>query len=290
MAVVRHENERKFKLFDLNYDKKQTTSTEEFGGRHEEWGHGDDRINEEAWQGRYEWEAAILLSIIEDKQITKILEIGSGPGKLADIIQKKSNRPLNFTLIDKPLAKESHIKNKFKADKFLVKDLNNSFDVSDLDKDYDLVIANDFMEHIANPSDCLINCYNVVTDNAYLFVSVPNWRMGHEFIYRGLFDFDNWTYFMGTHGWDPKRIFPSHMECQGCKDDNGELIAQASRLNSESILPESMLLSWNFYFLGQKVPKGKIAEAIQLKDLGVNHSKENKIEELKLNLPKLKKL
>ena len=46
-------------------------------------------------------------------------------------------------------------------------------------------------------------CWDLCHDNSMLFVSVPNWRMEHNFIYRGLFDFDNFKYFMWLHGFSP---------------------------------------------------------------------------------------
>ena len=68
---------------------------------------------------------------------------------------------------DKKWAKYQFEKRKLKGN-FVVKDLMNEFDISDIDKDYDLIIANDFLEHIANPSDVL-SCYGDVICRCIFF-------------------------------------------------------------------------------------------------------------------------
>jgi SAM-dependent methyltransferase len=118
----------------------------------------------------------------------------------------------------------------------------NHFDISDLDNDYDLVIANDFLEHIANPSDVLYKCREITKPNGSFFISVPNWRMGHAFIYRGLFDYDNFIYFCTVHGWQPESVAGSPLKCQ-----------PLTRLTSEDTMPEEILNSWNWYFTTKKI-------------------------------------
>jgi SAM-dependent methyltransferase len=115
--------------------------------------------------------------------------------------------------VDKPAAASEFNKKKFKGS-FFVKDLMNSFYTTGLDVDYDLIVANDFLEHIANPSDVLNKARNITKNKAGFLVSVPNWRMGHQFIYRGLFDFDNWVYFCKIHGWNVESVDGSDLRCQ----------------------------------------------------------------------------
>jgi len=208
----------------------------------EEWDvEKDSRVLESSWVARYNHEANILCNIIKDNNISKVLELGSGPGRLADTIQKGLDSEIIYDLVDKPNAKLQNDKFNYKCNKFFVKDLNNGFDTSGLEDEYDLIIANDFLEHIANVTDCLVNCYNKGSDNSKLFISVPNWRMGHSFQYRGLFDYDNWVYTMEVHGWKVEGVYNSNLACK-----------YADKLSSESSMPDQLIQSWNWYFLASK--------------------------------------
>ena len=203
------------------------------------------RIDEESWIERYEYESDLVSELCNDNNLKKILEFGSGPGKFADIVQKKIDHDVSYTMIDKQYAKNLFIKNKFKG-KFLVKDLMNYVDTEDLDENYDLIIANDFLEHIANPSNVLSESYKITRSNAKLFMSVPNWRMGHTFIYRGLFDYDNIIYILKIHGWDPTTVWPSPLQIHSNWKNE-------SKLSSEEYMPDELLLSWNWYIGCDKI-------------------------------------
>ena len=102
-----------------------------------------DRITEPVWEERYNYEANLIINLIEENpHIKNVLELGTGPGVLA---QKVLDRfpDLNYHLVDKPFAKEAFEKNNFKGT-FFVKDLSNDFEVEGLSSKYDLVISNDF--------------------------------------------------------------------------------------------------------------------------------------------------
>jgi SAM-dependent methyltransferase len=204
-----------------------------------------ERIEDAEWIKRYDRESGIVSGMCKEYKLKKILEFGSGPGKFADMVQKQIGYDVSYTMIDKYAAKELFIKNNFKG-KFLVKDLMNYVDTSDLDDDYDFIIANDFLEHIANPSNILSESYKITTDNARFFVSVPNWRMGHTFIYRGLFDWDNIIYTMEIHGWKPTEMW------RGVHGVNPNY-KSVPKLTSEDDLPEEFKLSWNWYIGCKKI-------------------------------------
>lgn len=192
------------------------------------------RIDIPSWQFRYNYEANLLNDIIEKNNFKKIIELGSGPGELG---QKLIHDNIDYTFIDQQGAYKIFIERKFKG-KFKVKDLSNSFDISDLDNDYDFLITNDFLEHIFNPSIIMQNCYKLLKPKGKLFVSVPNWRMGHTFIYRGLFDFDNFIYFAHTHGFDITTVFESPLKCD-----------EYPKISSESEMDDRLITSWNWYML-----------------------------------------
>lgn len=230
MAVIRTYNEPNHKQYDL---------ISEFGGDELEW-EDDSRVLEDAWVTRYKHEANIINHICETNKYSKILELGAGVGELSKYVQENKNIIFDYTMVDKPFGKKQFDKRGGKG-KFLIKDLNNNFDVSELSSKYDLMIMNDFLEHINNPSDVLQKCYDMANDDSRILISVPNWRMGHTFIYRGVFDFDNWIYTMYIHGWDVENVYPSPLIC-----------SHSPKLDSEKELPDNMIQSWNWYFVGTK--------------------------------------
>lgn len=200
----------------------------------------DDRTEEAAWQHRYDYESNMILDIIKENNYSKILELGSGPGVLGQKIMSVNNT-LDYTYVDKIEAKNTFNSKNYKG-KFIVKDLFNYFDIeNELDSDYDFVIANDFLEHIANPSDVLYKATLITKKTSGFLISVPNWRMGHFFIYRGLFDYDNFLYFCTIHGWIPKTVFQSPLQC-----------AYSPKLSSESSMDDKLITSWNWYIYCEK--------------------------------------
>lgn len=199
------------------------------------------RIDESSWIQRYQYEADIISQLCLDNGHKKVLELGSGPGLLSQYILERIPS-LHYSFVDKDTSKAIFEKRKFKGNNFHVKDLMHSFDISELDIDYDLIIANDFLEHIANPSHVMYQCREITKNDAGFFISVPNWRMNHEFIYRGLFDYDNFVYFCMIHGWQPSEVAGSILQCE-----------YKQKLSSEESLPDSLVTSWNWYIYNKKI-------------------------------------
>lgn len=233
MAIYRTPGDESF----VNYGAKaiQIVSPLEWADEVEK-----SRIDEQSWVSRYQYEASMIVELIKENNYTKVLELGSGPGKLAQFVLEQLP-DLNYSFIDKETSKIIFEKRNFKGNKFYVKDMMHMFDISDLEKDYDLIIANDFLEHIANPSHVMYQAREITKDNASFFISVPNWRMNHEFIYRGLFDYDNFVYFCKIHGWNPESVAGSPLKCQ-----------YYPRESSEQTMPDELLQSWNWYFMTKK--------------------------------------
>lgn len=196
-----------------------------------------ERIEDPEWEKRYDWETQLISQVIDTYgPIKNVLELGSGPGVLSQkLIEKYPD--LNYHLVDKKEAKKIFEKNKYKG-KFFVKDLSNSFDTKGLLKKYDLVITNDFLEHIFNPHAIVEGIYNLTHSNSVYFISNPNWRMGHQFVYRGLFDFDNLVYFLYCHLFKIETYYHST-----------HATLKYPRLSSESLLPEERLYDWNHYLV-----------------------------------------
>jgi len=196
-----------------------------------------DRLNEESWKQRYQYEKTIVDSIIVDNpHIKNVLELGSGPGVLSQYILK-DNRNLNYHLVDKPFAKKYFDEHNFNGT-FFVKDLSNSFDTSGLMDCYDLIITNDFLEHVLNPHIIVKTIYELTNKNSVYLISNPNWRMAHQFLYRGLFDFDNLLYFLYVHGFECVGLYGSQLKTPNYP-----------RVSSETLLPEENLYDWNHYLV-----------------------------------------
>ena len=227
---VKHNNmENEFSAF-INYE------------RDEEW--KDDnpqnsRIDTDSWVSRYKHEAEIVSGYIKDNDSKSVLEIGSGPGSLCKFIFDLGHDNLIYHMIDKKYAKVSHSNRGWPGEMF-VQNLNNGVDSSDLLESYDLIICNDVLEHLPNPTKVLQDLYHLNTDK--LFISVPNWRMGHQFIYRGLFDYDNFLYFMAIHNYEGVSVKGSNL-----------ITPNYPKLDSEDLLPDELVRSWNWYFLFDKV-------------------------------------
>ena len=215
-----------------------------------------NRDGEETWEDRYQWESSLAAQVISENEYKSVLELGSGPGKLSDYIHNKLNyaytEALEYHLIDKKYAKERFKKRRYRG-KFFVKDLFNSFDISGLNKNYDMIIANDFLEHIANPSDIVNKCWELCHEDSCFMVSIPNWRMNHDFIYRGLFDWDNFKYFMYIHGFAAVMVQSSGLH----KTPKGD------KLETESTLPDELQDAWNWYFLFKKITQDKAEEMVK---------------------------
>lgn len=218
----------------FNSDKFDTVDAEE-------WNEDSlGRLKEPAWEQRYQYEANMINGIINTRlvndnfEIKSVLELGSGPGNLAQkILEKYPN--LDYHLVDKPFAKKYFDENNFKG-KFFVKDMSMDFNTEGLLDKYDLVITNDFLEHVLNPSIIVQKIYKLTHKNSVYFISNPNWRMGHQFIYRGLFDFDNFIYFLYVHKFELFGAMGSFLKTP-----------DYPRLDSERMLPDDGLRDWNHY-------------------------------------------
>jgi len=202
----------------------------------QEWSEVDNRLNEAGWRNRYEYEASLVKSIAEENKPKSFLEIGPGPGVLSEIIQQVIGYDIEYHLIDKPLAKIAFEKSNRKG-KFIVQDISNGLDTALLNPSYDMVICNDTLEHLFNPSDVVQKIYKLIPKGGTFFVSVPNWRMGHQFIYRGMFDYDNFLFFMMTHKFSPVDVFQSPLQTP-----------DYPKLDSEDEMDEELRRCWNWYF------------------------------------------
>lgn len=205
------------------------------------WDSDYDLADPGGWEERHTYEAELLTEVINKINLTKVLELGSGAGNLANKVIKATG--VDYLMIDGPSALRAHTR-RGHAGQMIVQDLFDSFDTTGLDNNFDLVVANDFLEHIRNPSLILERVRDeLTTDNAWFFLSSPNWRMKHLFFYPGLFDYDNLVKFMSQEGFELQHVFPSWAN---------HVPIRSPRLSSESTLPEGHLFDWNHYLLFKK--------------------------------------
>ena len=195
------------------------------------------RMTEQGWDNRYDYEARLLCEVIKENLSKTILEIGSGPGVLSQKIQKLLPDPVTYHLVDKPFAKKYFDDNKFEG-KFFVKDISIDMDTDGLLPKYDLIICNDTLEHLLAPTNVVKKIRSLMTPASVLFVSVPNWRMAHQFLYRGLWDYDNFIYFMYIHGFEMEAVYPSCLQTP-----------PYPKTDTEETMPDELIQSWNWYFV-----------------------------------------
>lgn len=206
------------------------------------WDDDFDLKDEGGWHHRHEHEVQLLSYVIKEFNINKILELGAGPGSLGHKLLK-IHKNLKYHNVDGESAKRAFDRRQHSGT-FFVKNLLDNFDTSDLDNDYDLVIANDFYEHIRNPALITATVRDSLTkDESYFFLSSPNWRMLHEYYYPGLFDFDNLIKFFHQECYNPLIQFPSWAQ---------HVPIKALRLDSERSVMDDRLLDWNYYLLFKK--------------------------------------
>jgi len=203
----------------------------------DEWQPGAslNRVLERSWEQRYDQEADIITQIITTNNVKHVIELGPGPGVLCNKLLSRNDID-SYNLVDIEAAREANEKMNL-GGVFHVRDLNNGLDL-ELPNKIDLFIANDFLEHIQNPAKVVLDVKNLMTKDGLAFISVPNWRMGHAWIYRGLFDWDNFIHFMWQHGFGFEGYANSILKC-----------TPKPRLDSESTMPDDALNSWNFYML-----------------------------------------
>jgi len=196
-------------------------------------------LTDAGFYDRYKYEAKIIVENLIKNDRQSILELGSGPGVLAQFILEK-HPYIIYDLVDGEGARKVHEIRKYKGN-FFVRNLMDSFPTEDLRDDYRLVIIDDFLEHVRNPSAILSGCYDLMAEDAMIFISVPNWRMGHSFFYPGLFDYDNFIKFMMVHRFTPERTYGSPLKAQ-----------PHPRLQCEELIDASLLDEWNWYIISRK--------------------------------------
>lgn len=121
------------------------------------------------------------------KHVKTVLEIGCGEGKFGECIKAELGAEVWGIEPVKKYAKS--------ASKVLDKVFDQSVEdaIRNLPKHYfDLVVANDVLEHLVDPYEVVKNLTNVLTKKGIIVSSIPNMRNFH--VMRDLTLYKNWEY------------------------------------------------------------------------------------------------
>ena len=126
-----------------------------------------------------------VLNIIPNSP-KNVLELGCGEGTFGKLLKQKFN--CEVTGID--ISERAIIQAKKNID-CVYKANIDKFDFSQLGK-FDLIVANDCLEHLLNPWEVVENLKDNLTENGYFISSIPNIR--HYYILNDLFKKGTWNY------------------------------------------------------------------------------------------------
>jgi SAM-dependent methyltransferase len=218
----------------------------------------DEADNPDFHVPRYQWTIDNFIPGVAGK---KILEIGSGDGgcikllgdhnEVAGVDASESGvnrcraRGVPATLVDvstQPLP--------FEADTF------------------DIVISLETFEHLANPQHAIDEVRRVLKPQGRLICSIPNPRIGHPYLYPGLFTFANFRRFLEQNsfritrivpwGWAPRHsLLPTTLQRSGLT--RSRYVAGAIRralralLRNSRFFPHYLYWLWTFDALYEKL-------------------------------------
>jgi len=122
-----------------------------------------------------------ILSILDNskkKGNLKVLDIGCGDGSFSLEIAKKLNTKEVYGLeINKKVA-ENAIK---KGIKIYISDANKPFPFKD--NFFDVIVANQIVEHLLNPDNFFLEVYRVLKPSGYAIIATPNLCSLHNRIF-----------------------------------------------------------------------------------------------------------
>jgi 2-polyprenyl-3-methyl-5-hydroxy-6-metoxy-1,4-benzoquinol methylase len=126
-----------------------------------------------------------------------ILELGCASGYLTEHLNQNGNI-VDIVEQDRDDAEKA---GKF-ARKSYIGDLEDPKFLSQIQNDYDVVIAADVLEHLAYPEKTLIFIKRVLKKGGYLIVSLPNiasWPIRKELFFKGKFEYTETGILDKTH-------------------------------------------------------------------------------------------
>ena len=126
--------------------------------------------------------------IIGDRKIKNAIEIGCYPGKFLTILGKKGTILSGIDYIPNVIELEYKFKsNGYKVDEFI----NADFFEFQTSKKYECVMSFGFIEHFKNWEDVIQRHVDLVADEGYLIIEVPNFNGIFQRLPRFIFDKEN---------------------------------------------------------------------------------------------------
>lgn len=120
--------------------------------------------------GYYRNERLDVIRVLPQKP-RRVLELGCGAG----VFGKRLKDDFGCTVEGIELFKEAAEEAATRLDKVHLAELE-SFDFSSLNKKFDLIVANDVLEHLKDPWSVLSKVRSCLTKDGYVVVSIPNVR------------------------------------------------------------------------------------------------------------------
>jgi 2-polyprenyl-3-methyl-5-hydroxy-6-metoxy-1,4-benzoquinol methylase len=140
-------------------------------------------------EGYYEHARADICDLVarySPRRLPRVLDLGCATGLLGEAL-KAQGRASTVDGIE--LSSSSAVKAKERLDHVLVADLS-SFNLSQIDTRYDVIIAADVLEHLADPWATLRKIASILAAGGKIIASIPNvryWKVIADLLFHGEF-------------------------------------------------------------------------------------------------------
>jgi SAM-dependent methyltransferase len=134
-----------------------------------------------------------VLSMMEDRPPCRVLDVGCGPGWLADELRLRGHHVTGVDLVEHPDVRR-------RTDRFVQADLDAGLPEEVLGG-YDVILAADVLEHVREPERLIRQMTDCLAENGVVLASVPN--ISHWYprsrVALGLFNYDQRGILDRTH-------------------------------------------------------------------------------------------
>jgi 2-polyprenyl-3-methyl-5-hydroxy-6-metoxy-1,4-benzoquinol methylase len=127
-----------------------------------------------------------LVARFSPKSLPKVLDLGCASGRLGEALKARGTASLVHGI---ELSESAALEATSRLDQVWVGDLS-LFDWTQADTDYDVIIAADVLEHLADPWETLRQLRRILSVGGRIIASVPNvryWKVIADLLFRGEF-------------------------------------------------------------------------------------------------------
>jgi 2-polyprenyl-3-methyl-5-hydroxy-6-metoxy-1,4-benzoquinol methylase len=139
-----------------------------------------------------------LVARFSPRPLPKVLDLGCAGGRLGEALKARGTASLVHGI---ELSESAALEAKSRLDQVWVGDLS-LFDWAQADTDYDVIIAADVLEHLADPWGTLRQLRHVLPVGGRIIASVPNvryWKVIADLLFRGEFRYTDAGVLDRTH-------------------------------------------------------------------------------------------